>query len=386
MTEQFKHALLPETTHDELARQHFVMSLKSHIMGKIAPGNKAVYDRVAKPEFEAKYQRSPETRYEVREVMDKQPYYRWWGALQRMQQEMMWASVASSVDRQHTQLGDRTQTLDKSVGSLTLDPELPIPAYQTAVDIHCMPGGYGGEATEDENDMAAGAIYDRGTYLYGRGWLGPLNDDVGASMVENYLKANYPDFQPRKILDLGCSVGHSTLPYADGYPDAEVWAIDLSAPMLRYAHARAQALGKPVHFAQRNAERTQFPDASFDLVVSHILLHEIPVCAIRNVLRESYRLLAPGGIVIHAEALLYKHLDVFREFLYDWQTANNNEPFWSGMRDLDLRQELIDAGFHAEGAIETFVPNGVWKSKMTNSDRKAGLNQRGTWFAVCGRK
>ncbi|MCL6753034.1 methyltransferase domain-containing protein [Nostoc sp. CCCryo 231-06] len=61
------------------------------------------------------------------------------------------------------------------------------------------------------------------------------------------------------------SIGNSTLPYVDGFPDAEVHAIDVGAPMLRYAHARAESLGKRVHFSQQNAEQTNFPDESFDL-------------------------------------------------------------------------------------------------------------------------
>ena len=52
-----------------------------------------------------------------------------------------------------------------------------------------------------------------------------------------------------RILDLGCGVGHGTLPYADAFPEAELHAIDVAQPMLRYAFGRANAMGKSVHFA-----------------------------------------------------------------------------------------------------------------------------------------
>src|SRR3546814_10759893 len=74
----------------------------------------------------------------------------------------------------------------------------------------------------------------------------------------------------------------STLPYVDAYPEAEVHAIDLSAPSLRFAHARAESLGKAVHFRQANAEHAPYGDGSFDLVVSHILLHELSCGALRS--------------------------------------------------------------------------------------------------------
>jgi ubiquinone/menaquinone biosynthesis C-methylase UbiE len=143
-------------------------------------------------------------------------------------------------------------------------------------------------------------------------------------------------------------------------------------------------LGQRVHFSQQNAEHTNFPDGSFDLVVSHILLHEIPKSAIRNVMRECYRLLAPGGMMIHAEAPLYRHMDIYTAFIYDWQTANNNEPFWSAMRELDLTAVATEAGFQVDKVSETFVPNGAWKTASNAQTVK--FSNRGTWFVLAASK
>lgn len=381
MKTQFQHAMLPQATHDELARQKFVESMKKYVVKNIAPGNKLVYEKIAKPKFELEHQRPPENRFEIQQIMQQQTHYRWWGALMRVNQEMLWDAVNISVERQLPELIELAKDKGEELGTLTLDPDFKIPAYQTAIDIHCMPGSYHSDYTE--NDVAAGATYDRGVYIYGVGWLGPLNDDMGLSIVKNYLKPEYPDFQPQKILEMGCSVGHSTLPYVDGYPESEVFAIDISAPMLRYAHARAEAMSKRVHFSQQNAECTNFGSESFDLIVSHILLHEIPASAIRQVMRECYRLLAPGGMMIHVEAPQYKHMDLFSQFIYDWQTANNNEPFWSAMRDLDLAEVVTSAGFDADKINQTFVPNGAWKAKTVNANSQHGeLGSRGSWFIV----
>jgi ubiquinone/menaquinone biosynthesis C-methylase UbiE len=385
MEKQFKHPMLPQATHDELARQNFVQSLKMHISRHVAPGNKLVYEKAAKPRFEQEHQRPPQNRHEIRKVMRHEPYYRWWSALRRLNQEMLWEAVNTSVERQLPQLIERAKHQRDQIGSLVLNPDFKIPAYQTAVDIHCMPGGYHSEFAAD--DVAVGATYDRGVYIYGVGWLGPLNDDMGLSIVRNYLKPEYPDFRPTKILDMGCSVGHSTLPYVDAYPEAEVHAIDIGASMLRYAHARAEALGKRVHFSQQNAEHSNFPEASFDLVVSHILLHEIPQPAIRNVMHECYRLLAPGGMMIHVEAPLYQHMDAFSAFMYDWETANNNEPFWSAMRELDLQAIATQAGFTEDKVIQKFVPNGAWKATaLTSNSRHGKLGSRGNWFVLAATK
>jgi len=370
--------MLPKTTQDELARQEFVQSLKLHIFRNLSPGNKVIYEKLAKPKFEQEHQRPPQNRYEIREVMEDEPYYRWTGVLKRISQEMLWDAVNTSVERQLPELIELAKDKGNELGSLTLDPNFSTPTYQKAVDIHCMPGGYHSEFTAD--DITAGAVYDRGTYVYGVGWLGPLNDDMGLSIVRNYLLPEYPDFRPRKILDMGCSVGHSTLPYVDAYPDAEVHAIDIGASMLRYGHARAESLGKRVHFSQQNAEHTNFADESFDLVVSHILLHEIPPPAVRKVMQECYRLLAPGGMMLHVEAPLYRHMDAYTQFVFDWETANNNEPFWSAVRDLDLVALATEAGFAADKTFEKFVPNGAWKAQGDKS------KSFGSWFVVAATK
>jgi ubiquinone/menaquinone biosynthesis C-methylase UbiE len=378
MDRQLQHPMLPKTTQDELARQEFVQSLKLHIFRNLSPGNKVIYEKVAKPKFEREHQRPPQNRYEIRQAMEDEPYYRWTGVLKRISQEMLWDAVNTSVDRQLPELIERARDKGGELGTLTIDPNFSTPTYQKAVDIHCMPGGYHSEFIAD--DVTAGAVYDRGAYVYGVGWLGPLNDDMGLSLVQNYLLPEFPDFRPRKILDMGCSVGHSTLPYVDAYPDAEVHAIDIGASMLRYGHARAESLGKRVHFSQQNAEHTNFADESFDLVVSHILLHEIPPPAVRKVMQECYRLLAPGGMMLHVEAPLYRHMDAYMQFVFDWETANNNEPFWSAVRDLDLVTIATEAGFSADKTFEKFVPNGAWKAQGDKS------KSFGTWFVVAATK
>ena len=41
-------------------------------------------------------------------------------------------------------------------GSLRLDPDLKVPRYHTAVDIHCQPGGYHSEFADEDGLLAVG--------------------------------------------------------------------------------------------------------------------------------------------------------------------------------------------------------------------------------------
>lgn len=382
---QFVHDALPEATHDEFSRQEFVKSFKLHVATKIAPGNKTIYEQRVKPAFEKSEGREPKDRHEVRAAMRRDPYYQFWSELLRTSQEMMWESVGSSVERQLPALVEKAHTNGSSLGSLRLDPELEIPAYHRAVDIHCQPGGYHTELGPD--DVAAGAVYDRAVYLYAMGRMGPLNDDIGASLAQ-YIRREFPDFAPRRILDLGCSVGHSTIPYVDAYPDAEVHAVEVGAPMLRYAHARAEALGRRVHFSQQNAESLDFEDGSFDLIVSHILLHETSAKAIRNIMAECHRLLAPGGLMLHGEVPQYEGMPPFDAFMLDWDTYNNNELFWGSVHEMDLVKLAKGAGFKKEEVIQVFAASAFAEAeaKRTHTFQGGDFGGGGQWFAFGARK
>src|SRR6516165_9615741 len=164
MNGQFEHEILPQATHDELARQSFVQSLKVHLASKVSPGNKVIYEERVKPAFEHQHRRPPQDRHEVRRAMVTEPYYQMWSALQRTSQEMMWDAVSTSVERQLEELARKAVALKRELGSLTLDPSLPLPPYHAAVDIHCQPGGYHTEL--GPGDITAGAIYDRAVFVY----------------------------------------------------------------------------------------------------------------------------------------------------------------------------------------------------------------------------
>ncbi|KQM20429.1 class I SAM-dependent methyltransferase [Novosphingobium sp. Leaf2] len=341
--QQAPHAALPKATADEAARQEFAKSFKGFIQSTLLPGLTPVYQGRAARSFEKQHGRPPVDRRDIRAAMVPDPYFQHYAAANRIAQELLWESVIGSVDRQLPELLESAKALSASASAALEIPEgFEPPRYVTALDIHCMPGGYCTQVCAD--DIAVGALYDRGVYLYAMGYTGPDNDDMGRSVV-NYVKRNMPDFKPRRILDMGCTVGHSTLPYKELFPDAEVWGIDVGAPVVRYAHARAAAMGQDVNFAQMNAENTTFPDGHFDLVVSHILLHETSGKAMPRIFEEAYRVLAPGGLMIHADLPPFDLMDPFTQFILDNETWYNNEPFWGAMRDLDQVALAERAGF-----------------------------------------
>ncbi len=344
--------MLAEQSSSERYRHAFLVDLKTYLIKEIAPTVERAWQTRVEPAARARGEQ-PVHRQEVAALMDREPEFLWWSALSRAQHELYVDSTSACVYRQLPALIDQFHQLtgSETSGSLHLDPTLTVPDYQDCVDTHCIPGGYFSELTED--DVYVGARYDIGLNLFSRGLRGAMNDRAARHSIA-MLRQQLPDFTPQSVLDLGCGIGNTTLPFAETWPQAQVTGIDLSAPILRYAHARAESVGQSVHFRQANAESVDLPDASFDIVSAHILLHETSRTALANILREAFRLLRPGGVFLSAD--VPRHLTArtaFEQYLAGWDAQHNNEPFFASfLFDIDLAELAMDCGFDASGLHE----------------------------------
>ncbi|MBM4238478.1 MAG: class I SAM-dependent methyltransferase [Gammaproteobacteria bacterium] len=338
--------MLAQPTSEEAARQQFVVAFKQALNKGLRVSQGALFDKVVAPAWREQHGRAPETRAEIRAAMQADPAYRSWSSLARASQEQMWIAVGDSVFREAPRLAAMAAALDAAStrrGSLHLDPDFVTPRGVTAVDIHLQTGGYALDL--GDGDCSAGALYESGGNLYAFG-QGISRNDSKAAHVQRFIAERFAHLKPQRILDMGCSAGSASVPYAEAFPDAEVHAIDVGSGMLRYAHARAEALGAAVHFHQMDVAATQFADESFDLIISHNLMHEISAPTRRGMLHESRRLLRPGGLCVHQDIpLRYQGLSEFRKFEMSWDTLNNNEPYWEVYANADLEPELLAAGF-----------------------------------------
>lgn len=73
-------------------------------------------------------------------------------------------------------------------------------------------------------------------------------------------------------------------------------------------------------------------DRSFYLIVSHILLHEIPGAARRRLFSECHRLLRPGGIMVHLDSALFLRPPTpVSRYFRDTEVAANAEPYLASL-------------------------------------------------------
>jgi ubiquinone/menaquinone biosynthesis C-methylase UbiE len=268
--------------------------------------------------------------------------------MRRNTMEMRQQNSRAMVFRQLPELVEKARHLNHNSDTLQLDSTVEVPRYISAVDIHCMPGGYHTEYCED--DIAAGANYDSGIFVTTAGMLGRYSDGGGQALAQWLRDEAESGFRPRRILDIGCTIGHNIVPLAQAFPDTEILAIDVAPPVLRYANARAKSLGvNNITFRQENAESIEAEDGSFDLIITCMFLHETSRRALPRILAETHRLLADGGKAVHIEQPQFSpDMPLYEQFMRDWDTRNNNEPFWGTLHDLDLFEAMEQAGFERE--------------------------------------
>ena len=183
------------------------------------------------------------------------------------------------------------------------NPQLNYPQYYSTQNFHGIEGGY-------LNSNAASS-YDPITQ-----YVLPPNETWVRQGLIDAIKG-----KPRRILDLGCGTGSTTLMLKQAFPQAEVIGIDLSPYMLFMADYKAKKAGLEIQWLHGNAEETDFSDASFDLVTASLLFHETPPKVTQLILHECFRLLMPGGEVV----ILDGNQKTMRQV--DWLTEVFEEPY-----------------------------------------------------------
>lgn len=271
---------------------------------------------------------------DVAAIVEDLTAYRYFSWLERHLQRMKY-SGRYGLTRYYGERRDealRRLTASGADDLLELRPELQLPSYYMSVDIHQHPGGIW-------SDEVAGLVYEHGART-----TTPLLGEAHKELHVRLAARIAADGPPERVLDLGCGFGKSTMPIAERFPKARVAGLDFSAPCLRLAAGTAKEAGvENVRYRQGDAADTRFPAESFDLVTSTMLLHELPPDALDGVLRETQRVLQPGGRMLHLD--FYHMSDAFARFMHYGHARRNNEPFMEPIAELDLPGLMRSHGF-----------------------------------------
>lgn len=105
-----------------------------------------------------------------------------------------------------------------------------------------------------------------------------------------------------RVLDAACGTGNLTLT-AQSYvgPGGQVYGVDAAPEMIEVAKKKASRAGLPVVFQVGLVEQLDFPDATFDVVISRLAIHHLPDDLKRRAFAEILRVLKPGGRLLIAD-------------------------------------------------------------------------------------
>ena len=144
-------------------------------------------------------------------------------------------------------------------------------------------------------------------------------------------------YSDSQVLDLCCGSGQATkflVPHSQ-----DVTGLDVSPVSLE----RAKRNVPQAKYVEALAEDMPFPDAQFDMVHTSVAMHEMPPSVLRQIIKEVYRVLKPGGVFALVDfhkptnPLFWPGLSLFL-WLFETKTA------WQ-LLETDLVGLLKETGF-----------------------------------------
>lgn len=111
------------------------------------------------------------------------------------------------------------------------------------------------------------------------------------------------DLQPGEaVLDVGCGTGTLAIEAQRGAGSTgRVVGIDPSEGQIARARVKAARRKLPTEFQIGVIEQLAFPDQTFDVVLSSLMMHHLPASLKRQGLAEIVRVLKPGGRLVIAD-------------------------------------------------------------------------------------
>lgn len=170
----------------------------------------------------------------------------------------------------------------------------------------------------------------------------------------------------RQILDAGCGGGLAFSLLEHNFQPETIIGVDIDRHQLSAASAAAKYCGCDVKIINGGIGDLNIPDDSIDVIFSHQLLHHVTAQA--ETLKEFYRILAPGGIVLISESC--------RPFIYSLPVRLLFRHPMQVQKSADEYVDLVKScGFTVkENHIQTSTP--WWSQQDFGVTEKLGLSHK----------
>ncbi len=202
--------------------------------------------------------------------------------------------------------------------------------------------------------------YQRNFHFQGDGYLSELSAELYEHQVEVLFggaadamrrliiqplreKFGPGDGEGLTFLEVGAGTGRATRFVRLAFPRAKIVAVDLSPPYLKKAQQQLAKFHRH-DFVEANAEKLPFLDGQFDAVYSVFLFHELPKDVRSTVVKESARVLRPGGFFGFVDSLQIGDVPAFNDAL-ELFPVQYHEPFYKNYIENPMGALIEDQGF-----------------------------------------
>ena len=145
-----------------------------------------------------------------------------------------------------------------------------------------------------------------------------------------------------RLIDIGCGTGRALSQLAVAHPSLKLVGVDLSPYYIKTA--RHLLTERDATLMVDNGETLSFKDESFAVATSVFMFHELPKDARRAVMREMFRVLEPGGLLVIADSAQSSESPELAPFLGRF-TVDFHEPYYKGYQLDPIEDALDEVGF-----------------------------------------
>ncbi len=257
---------------------------------------------------------------------------------------LIWLDLPSTWERRKTkQTRDMPSKINKEV----------YPDYYLQ-NFHHQTDGYLSDHSAGLYDLQVEILFNGTADSMRRRIIAPLK--IGLKTFENRPQ------EKLRVLDVATGTGRSLKQIRAALNKVELLGIDLSESYLKQASRYLNNHGKYLaQLVRGNAEEMPFANESMQAVTCVFLLHELPRSARKNVLKECWRVLEPGGVLILADSIQIADSPQFSKILEDFNKVFH-EPFYYDYINDDINAMLIESGFKFITAESHFMTR-VWSAK-----------------------
>tara|TARA_B100000965_G_scaffold80806_2_gene64495 strand:+ start:247 stop:1302 length:1056 start_codon:yes stop_codon:yes gene_type:complete len=210
------------------------------------------------------------------------------------------------------------------------------------------------------SDFSA-SIYDLQVEILFNGTADSMRRRILKPLKKGLSKFNDRKNNLVKILDVATGSGRTLKQLRNAFPKEKILGIDLSDSYLKEASRYISDLnGDLIELIKANAEEIPFEDNSMQAISCVYLFHELPRTVREKVLKEFFRVLEPGGILVLADSIQINDSPNFTSIMEGFY-KNFHEPFYCDYIKDNIDAKMSEIGFK-DINNDSFFMTKVWSA------------------------